>query len=128
LPRGSYLADGAVLFDDGERMIVVEREAEDALVIRLSSSLGHAELVRQAAIVGHAFGNQHVPVEVAEGEIHVPITTSREIAAATAERLELEDAAISFAPVQFGRTRPLAAGHGSHAPPPAPEHAEHDHG
>lgn len=111
LPRGSYLEDGAVLFDDGERIIVAAREPEEALVIRLSSSLGQDELVRQAALIGHAFGNQHVPVEVGKGEIRVPITTSQEIAAATVERLELSGAELSFAYVGFGRYRPLAAGH-----------------
>lgn len=115
LVRGSYLGHGAVLFDDGERIIVVQREPEEALVIRLSSTLEHAELVRQAALIGHAFGNQHVPLEVANGEIHVPITTSREIAAATAERLELSGAEVSFAHVEFARHFPLAAGHGHHA-------------
>ena len=112
LPRGSYLEHGAVLFDDGERIVVAEREPEDALVIRLSSALGRAELVREAALIGHAFGNQHAPLEVAEGEIRVPITTSREIAAATAERLALEGAEMSFELVAFARTRSVVAGHG----------------
>jgi urease accessory protein len=117
LPRGSYLEDGAVLVDDGERIVVAERALEDALIIRLLPSLDHPELVRQAALTGHAFGNQHVPVEVVDGEIRVPITTSREIAAATVERLELESAELSFAYVPFGRRRPLALGHAHHAPP-----------
>jgi urease accessory protein len=103
-----------VLADDGERIVVAVREPEDALVIRLFASLEHEELVRQAALVGHAFGNQHVPVEVVQGEIRVPITTSREIAARTVERLELEGAELSFALVQLGRSRPLAVGHSHH--------------
>jgi urease accessory protein len=115
LARGSYLEDGAVLFDDGERIVVVEREPEDALIIRLSRALEYAELVRQAASIGHAFGNQHVPLELVDGEIHVPITTSREVAAATARGLHLEGADISFGPVPFGRKRPLnAIAHGHH--------------
>jgi urease accessory protein len=114
LPRGSYLEDGAVLADDGARIVVAERQPEDALVIRLSPLLAYAELVRQAALAGHAFGNQHVPVEVVHGEIRVPITTSREIAAATVERHELEGAELSFALVPFGRSRPLAVAHAHH--------------
>ena len=109
LARGSYLEDGAVLFDDGERIVVVERKPEDALVIRLSGALDRDELVRQAASLGHAFGNQHVPLELVDGEIHVPITTSREIAAATVRGLHLEGAEISFGLVPFGRKRPLGA-------------------
>ncbi len=111
LPRGSYLSDGAVLFDDGDRIVVVERQPEDALIIRLSSSLRHDELVRQAAAVGYAFGNQHVPLEITGGEIRVPITTSREIAAGTAERLGLEGAEISFGLIPFGLWQPLAVAH-----------------
>jgi urease accessory protein len=107
LTRGSYLEDGAVLFDDGERIVVVERKPEEALIVRLSPALDHAELVRQAASLGHAFGNQHVPLELVDGEIRVPITTSREIAAATARGLQLEAAEISFGLVPFGRKRPL---------------------
>jgi urease accessory protein len=125
LPRGSYLEDGAVLVDDGEWIVVAERAPEDALVIRLSSTLEHAELVRQAALAGHAFGNQHVPVEVVDGEIRVPITTSREIAAATAERLELEGAELSFAFVPLWTRRPAVVGHGHHAP--ASGDGEHRH-
>ena len=122
LPRGSYLEDGAVLVDDGERIVIATREPEEALVIRLSSTLEPGELVRQAALIGHAFGNQHVPLEVSEGEIRVPITTSREIAAATAKRLELPDVHLSFARVELGRRRPFAAAHDhhGHAGPEAP--------
>jgi urease accessory protein len=126
LPRGSYLEDGVVLFDDGERIIVVVRESEDALIIRLSRALDHAELIRQAAMVGHAFGNQHVPVEAAEGELRIPVTTSREIAAATARRLELEGAKMRFGLVPFGRTRPTGAGQGHEAHPQEHGHAHDD--
>ena len=116
VPRGTYLEDGAVLVDDGERIVVVVREPEDALVIRLSATLDHAELVRQAALIGHAFGNQHVPVDVVEGDVLVPITTSRSIAASTLERLELQGVEYSFDLVPLARRRPLA-----------PQHS-HDHG
>ena len=113
LPRGSYLEHGAVLFDDGERIIVAMRKPEEALVIRLSPTLDRAEAVRQATSIGHAFGNQHVPLEVVEGEIRGPITTSRDIAAATVERLALEGAEASFDLVEFARVRPAAG-----TPPP----------
>ena len=116
VPRGSYLEDGGVLVDDGERIVVVVREPEDALVIRLSATLDHAELVRQAALIGHAFGNQHVPVDVVEGDVLVPITTSRSIAASTLERLELQGVEYSFDLVPLARRRPLT-----------PQHP-HDHG
>jgi urease accessory protein len=114
LPRGTYVEDGAVLIDDGDRIVVAVRKPEEGAVIRLASSLEHGELVRQATLIGHAFGNQHVPIEVVDGEVRVPITTSREIAAATLERLELGDATVTFGLVAFGRQRPLAAQQSSH--------------
>ena len=109
LERGSYLRHGAVLDDDGARIVVVERKPEEAIVVRLSPSLELGELVRQAVRVGHAFGNQHVPVEVEGGQIRVPITTSREIAAETLRGLHLDGAEVSFELVRLGTHRPLQA-------------------
>lgn len=109
LERGSYLREGAVLWDDGVRVVVVERKPEEAMVVRLSQGLSPDERLAQAALLGHAFGNQHVPIEVEGGEIRVPITTSREIAAATVRGLGLEDVEVSFAFVRLGRDGPLLA-------------------
>lgn len=123
VPRGTYLEDGAVLVEDGERIVVVVREPEEALVIRLSATLGRAELVRQAALIGHAFGNQHVPVEVVGGALLVPITTSRAIAAATLGRLELPGVESSIDLVALARTRPLVPQHAhNHGSAADPEH------
>jgi urease accessory protein len=107
LPRGSYLRHGAVLVDDGERIVVVERTAEETLVVRLSFSLPPEELLRQAVALGHAFGNQHVPVEVANREVRVPVTTSRELALDTVRGLGLTGVETSFADVRLGCDRPL---------------------
>ena len=109
LERGSYLRDGAVLGDDGERIVVAERAPEQAMVVRLSPGLRPEELLAQAVSLGHAFGNQHVPVEVDGAEIRVPITTSREVAAETVRALGLERAEVTFELVRLGRERPLAA-------------------
>lgn len=76
LPSGSYLPDGAVLTDDGERVVAVSRTPERALRVRFDAGLPRAALVEQVALVVHAFGNQHVPVETVEGELHIPVTTS----------------------------------------------------
>lgn len=111
LPRGSYLHDGAVLADDGARIVVVERSAEPALVVRLSPALPHAALVEAAARVGHAFGNQHVPVEVTDGAIVVPITTSAALASETVRALHLDGVEVAVEPVRLARHRPLAHGH-----------------
>lgn len=80
LPRGSYLADGAVLDDDGERVIVVERTAEEMVVVRLAEG---PMLLEQAVTLGNVFGTQHVVVEVVGSTIRIPVTTSAEIALET---------------------------------------------
>ena len=107
LERGTYLRHHAVLADDGQTITIVERRLEDVVVVRLSENLGACELLAQAVRLGHAFGNQHVPVEVSGYEVRVPITTSREVAARTIHTLELQDAAVSFRKVTLGLDMPL---------------------
>ncbi len=108
LERTAYLRDGAVLSDDGEVIVVVERTPEPALVMRLAPG---PDLVARAVRLGHAFGNQHVPVEVVGDEIRVPITTSREIAEQTVRALDLGAVELSVSDVPLGREHPLAHGH-----------------
>jgi urease accessory protein len=110
LPRGTYLREGAVLDDDGGRILVVERLPEEALVVRFSSALSRPELAEAAARIGHVFGNQHVPVDVEDGALLVPITTSAELAAATVRELRLPGVEVEIAHVKLGRQRPLAHG------------------
>jgi urease accessory protein len=112
LASGGYLADGAVLADDGERVLVVSRPTERALVVRFDLRLSPARLVEQALAVGHAFGNQHVPVDIEDGEARVPLTTSEAIARETVEALELEGATLAIDGVALGERRPLSNGHG----------------
>jgi urease accessory protein len=109
LPRGAFLADGAVLADDGDEIIVVARTPEPALVIDLS---GAEDPLRSAALIGHAFGNQHVPVDVEGSTIRVPLTTSEDIARATLAGLHLHGLRVSVEQVALGRASPLhATGH-----------------
>jgi urease accessory protein len=108
LDRGAYLRHGAVLFDDGERLVVVDRAPEPALVVRLAPG---PDLVAHAVRLGHAFGNQHVPIEVEGNEIRVPITTSREIAERTVRALGVTMLDLTFDEVLLGRDRPLEHGH-----------------
>lgn len=131
LAEGTFLAHGAVLADDGDRVVCVARRAEPTLVIRFADGLPAARLVAQALALGHAFGNQHVPIDVVDGEAHVPLTTSEAIARATVAALELEGVSCSVADVALARDRPLPVGHahsharGSHAHGSRDTH--HDH-
>jgi urease accessory protein len=111
LERGSYLRDGAVLDDDGERIIVVQRTPEEAMIVGFSPVLERAELLAHAVRLGHAFGNQHVPLEIRDGRVLVPITTSRELAAETVRSLGLDGVELEFRRAPLGKAAPLAGGH-----------------
>ena len=101
LPRGSYLSDGAVIADTGDVIIVIRRQPEDALVIRFDRTADPEILVEDVAKVGHAFGNQHLPMEVDGLEIRVPITTSQSVMEHTLEHIGLRVAEASFKKVKF---------------------------
>ncbi len=111
LPRGAYLRHGAVLFDDGQRIVVVERAPEEALVLRFNDRLDRERLAAEAVALGHAFGNQHVPLEIVDGNVRLPLTTSRDIALETIRSLGLEGVEASFELVRLGCDRPLPRGH-----------------
>jgi urease accessory protein len=101
LPRGSFLRQNAVLHDDGERIIVVERSPEPALVVRLEASLPCQLLLEQAARVAHWAGNQHLLVEAAGYEIRVRIATTPEHMLQSARALALHGAQLAVANVPF---------------------------
>jgi urease accessory protein len=111
LPRGSYLADGAVLADDGKRIVVVERLPEAAMVVSFSPTLSRAQLLDAAVRIGHAFGNQHVPLEIEGDKIHIPVTTSAEVVRQTIARLGLSGVSTALASVPLARRHPLPIGH-----------------
>jgi urease accessory protein len=112
LPRGSFLAHHSVLHDDGERIVVVERAPEPALVVRLDDSLPPEALVEQAALIAHWAGNQHLLVESRGHEIRVRISTTPELMLASARALDLPGVDVSIAEIPFALGRaPAVAGH-----------------
>lgn len=120
LGRGHYLADDDVLHDDGETVIVIRRREESALVVRFDASSPPDTLVADAVRLGHAFGNQHVPLDPDGTAVAIPLTTSAQIAQRTFDALELRCAVASVEPVQLARRHPLgpraSAGHSHDAP------------
>jgi urease accessory protein len=114
LPRGSYLSDGAVVADTGDVIIAIRRQPEDALVIRFDSTTDTEMLVEDVAKVAHAFGNQHIPMEVHGLEIRVPITTSQSVMEHTLEHIGLRVAEASFTKVSFALEEPQGGSHHEH--------------
>lgn len=121
LGRGEYLADGDVLYDDGEAVIVIRRREEQALVVRFDSNAAVPDLVTDAVRLGHTFGNQHVPLDPDGMVVAIPLTTSERIALRTFESLGLRSAKASIEPVRLGCRHPLAphagTGHRHDRPP-----------
>lgn len=111
LGRGHYLADGDVLADDGDTIIVIERTSERALVVHLDPSAPIQHLLHDAVRLGHAFGNQHVPLEADGSTVVVPLTTSEDVARHTVQALGLHTATVTVEQVRLGSREPLPVGH-----------------
>jgi urease accessory protein len=111
LTRGSFLFEGAVLHDDGEVVVVVERALEAALVVRLDLTLPPETLVEQAARVAHWAGNQHLLVETEDDAIRVRVATTPELTLEAARTLDLPGAQVETSEFAFARDLPPAPVH-----------------
>jgi urease accessory protein len=107
LPRGTYLADGAVLADDGGTVIVARRRPESAVVVTFAADRPVAEAIASAARLGHAFGNQHTPIEVHDREVRIPVRTTVDIVRSTIDQLDLAGVDIRVATIPLGRHQRL---------------------
>lgn len=117
LPRQSWLCDGAVLHDDGTRILVVVRRPEPVMVIAL------AHMTTEAAFrIGHALGNRHSPSEFQGNEIVVPVTDTPELTSRPILALGLPDLALRFEDRPFAADKPPTCAGAAH------EHHHHrDH-
>jgi urease accessory protein len=112
LPPGAFLAHGAVLADDGERVIAVQRPAEEVAVVRLRPDVADGERLSLAVRLGHVLGNMHTPLELAGEEIRIPVTTSRRVLADAIEPLGALE--LSFEQLPLACAAPLAGPAGGH--------------
>jgi urease accessory protein len=71
LPRGTFLADGAVIADDGSDIVVVRRPPEPALTVRFDQNDPRSML-----LLGYVLGNQHAPIDVDADAVAAPLFTS----------------------------------------------------
>ena len=107
LENSQYLFHGAILFNNDEQTVVVSRPEEPALIIDFGHSHSVEDVIQQAARIGHAFGNQHVPIEVDGCSILVPVLTSEDVMARTVRDLKLGELSLRFDTVRLGASRPL---------------------
>jgi urease accessory protein len=125
LPRQSWLSDGAVLHDDGTRILVVARKPEPVMVVAL------AHMTMEAAFrIGHALGNRHSPSELHGNEIVVPVTDTPELASRPVLALGLPDLVLRFEERPFAADAPptcAGAAHEYHHHQHQHDHHHHDH-
>ena len=65
LPTGQALAEGDVLFEDGERVVAVSTVPEDVLVL-------YADSAEELARIAYQVGNRHAPVAVEKERVLTP--------------------------------------------------------
>lgn len=115
LSSQGWLADGAVLHDDGTRILVVVREPEPVMVVAL------ADMTAEAAFrIGHALGNRHSPSDLHGNEIVVPVTDTPELASRPVLALGLPDLILHFEERPFAADAPPTCAGAAH------EHRHHD--
>ena len=107
MQHSQYLFHGAVLYNDEDHTVVVRRPEELALIVDLSQTSSVPDIVRQAALIGHAFGNQHVPVEGDGCCILMPMLSSEDLMTKTVRDLKLGELSLRFDRVRLGASRPL---------------------
>lgn len=128
LPRGTFLAGGTVLADDGTTIIVVRRPPEDAIVLDFAENTG-PDAVRRALQLGYLLGNQHAPLDVTAQRLATPLYTSAEQAAATLASLQLV-ARVEAVPLAAHGWSNTSADHHTghqHAGNHQDEHTHHGH-
>jgi urease accessory protein len=104
LPRGSFLADGAVIADDGEQVVVVQRPLEPAVTVPFAGNTGVSGARRMLAL-GYLLGNQHAPIDLTGDAVAAPLFTSAEAAMALLADLGIEGSVRDVALACAGWTR-----------------------
>jgi len=112
LPKQSWLFNGAVLHDDGRRILVVVRPPEPVMVIPLANMTPTAVFR-----IGHALGNRHSPSELHDDEIVVPVTDTPELTSRPVLALGLANLALRFEHRPFAADAPPNCGGAAHEHP-----------
>jgi urease accessory protein len=120
LPRGTFLADGAVIADDGEQVVVVQRPAEPALNARFDQNDPRAML-----LLGYVLGNQHAPIDIGHDGVAAPLFISPHAAEHLLAELGVVGKVADVALAAGGWSRTSADGEAGHS---HDGHAGHSHG
>lgn len=79
LPKGNKLRHGDVIMEEKEKIIIVEIEAEDVLMVKVKKNIPMHHAIEIPVRVGHTIGNLHRPLKLDEDKIYFPIQTEDEV-------------------------------------------------
>ncbi|OBC07904.1 urease accessory protein UreE [Gordonia sp. 852002-50816_SCH5313054-c] len=123
LARGSYLADGLVVADDGQRVIAVRRPAQAAVRVDFAANAG-PDGARRLLLLGYLLGNQHAPLDVTASRLATPLMTSAAAANEVLASLHIEGEVTDVVLAAHGWTNTSSDHHGAHSH----GHSDHSHG
>lgn len=89
LAGGTFISDGAVLWADKDSAVVARREPAQACRITFLPTADSELAIREATVLGHALGNQHIPIEFDGADLLAPILTSESVLGDTIAKLGL---------------------------------------
>jgi urease accessory protein len=79
LPPGTRLKHGDVIILTENKMVVVEIEAENVLMIEIKENIHGDDVVEVPLRVGHTIGNLHRPIRLERHKIYFPIQADNEV-------------------------------------------------
>jgi len=79
LQHGKRLKHGDVIMLTENKMIIVEIEPENVLVVEFKENLHEDDVVEVPARVGHTIGNLHRPIKLERRKIYFPIQADTEL-------------------------------------------------
>ncbi len=79
LPLGTQLRHGDVIIITENKMVVVEIEAEDVIMIEITENIHEDDVVEVPVRVGHTIGNLHRPIRLEGNKIYFPIQADTEL-------------------------------------------------
>jgi urease accessory protein len=78
LQQGTQLKHGDVVMLTENKMVVVEIEPEDVLMIEIKENIHEDDIVEVPVRVGHTIGNLHRPIKLEKRKIYLPIQADNE--------------------------------------------------
>jgi urease accessory protein len=79
LQHDMHLKHGDVVMLTENKMVVVEIEPEDVLMIEIKENIHEDDVVEVPARVGHTIGNLHRPIKIERHKIYFPIQADTEL-------------------------------------------------